>query len=355
MKTFHRFSAGAILALAGAAPAFAAAPLLSEGFDDIGGLSGWQFVNHSAPVGASWFQGNAGVFGAQAGAADSYIGASFLSAAQGEGTLDNWLITPELHLNGSTVLTFYSRGAGTPGFNDTLEVRFSSASGGGTAGFTQTLATVGGASPYPDGWQRYTATIDGGGMGRFAFHYTGSAANADYIGIDSVSVAAAVPEPSTYALFGAGLALLGFMRRKNRRGAALALGLSAAALGLTPAVQAAEQTTRPALEDSVQQPGAIAVRDAETGQLRAPTPAEAKALQPAAQKRAALVAPQVRVKPDGTRQARVGETKNVYSVLTRDADGTTHMQCVTGEAAAETALSARAVSPSSQEHEHAID
>src|SRR6218665_646419 len=56
-------------------------PLFSEGFDSVAGLgsSGWIFTNASAPVGQSWFQGNTGIFEAQAGGADSYVAANFNS------------------------------------------------------------------------------------------------------------------------------------------------------------------------------------------------------------------------------------------------------------------------------------
>ncbi len=334
MKTLLTLFAIAALGLACRAQAAPAAAPLTQGFDDIGALGGWLLTNQSSPAGQTWFQGNSGIFAAHAGAADSYIAANFLSAQNGAGTIDNWLISPELQFSGPTRLSFYTRGAGDPGFSDRLEVRFASGGGADTAGFAQTLLTVGGAAAYPDAWQRYSATVFGNGSGRFAFRYTGPAGGADYIGIDSVSLAA-VPEPAGCALYGAGLALLGCLRARGRRTAKLALAL--AALGLAQAARAAEPPD-----------GMVVVRDAETGALRPPTAAEYKALQALEQGRvtaseragAAIAAPLVR-KADGTLKAHLGQRGAVYAVATRDADGRTQIDCLPGLNAARAAIDGR--------------
>jgi len=208
-------TAGLSLAAFGAPAAQAAGvEVLNEGFGNVSGLSGWAQVNNSVPPGSPWFQGNAGIFTAYAGGADAYAAANFLSAAGGSGTVDNWLITPTLSLNGSTVLSFFTRHAGDPGFDDRLEVRFSSGSGTDINGFSTVLATVGGPNGYTTEWEQFTATVDAYGSGRFAFRYFGDAATLNYVGLDSVSVVTAVPEPSTWAMLGAGLGLLGLRRRK---------------------------------------------------------------------------------------------------------------------------------------------
>ncbi len=187
--------------------------VLNEGFDNVGALNGWAQVNNSVPPGINWFQGNAGLFPAQSGAADSYAAINFLSAANGSGTIDNWLITPELSLNGESVLSFYTRSATDPGFNDRLEVLFSSGSGTDLSGFTS-VGTIGGSGNYPTDWEQFSATVTANGSGRFAFHYFGPGDTLNYVGLDTVNVVTAVPEPSTWAMLGAGLGLLGLRRRK---------------------------------------------------------------------------------------------------------------------------------------------
>jgi hypothetical protein len=202
----------AAFALATTLPAQAQSTL-TEGFDDITALAGWELINESAPVGQSWFQGNAGVFAAHQGAPNAYIAANYLSATGGVGSIDNWLITPVMNLIGATTVTFYTQGAQAAGYNDTLELLYSSGSGIDTTGFSTLLLTVGGIEQYPNGWTRYTAELPLFGSGRFAFHYTGDAEASNYIGIDTVSVLS-VPEPSAWLMLGLGLGGLGLLRRR---------------------------------------------------------------------------------------------------------------------------------------------
>jgi hypothetical protein len=220
MKTSKTLLAAAAFAFAAAAPGFAQAAgalLLSEKFNNINSLSDWAQVNNSQLPGQAWFQGNPGVFSSQAGPASAYIAANYLSASNGNGTVDNWLITPELTLSGPTQLSFFTRTQAIPGLNDMLEVRFSPGSGTATSGFTTLLTTIGGASAYPDSWQQFTANLALTGSGRFAFRYLGDAAASNYIGIDTVSITA-VPEPSAYLMFWIGAALLSLLRRKQPNG-----------------------------------------------------------------------------------------------------------------------------------------
>lgn len=216
MKPVNSLFAAAACSLAAlGAPATQAAgvEVLNEGFGNVSGLSEWAQVNGSVPAGSGWFQGNPGIFPAQAGAADAYAAANFLGAAYGSGTVDNWLITPYLDLSGSTTLSFFTRRAAEPGFNDQLEVLFSSGSGTDTAGFRH-ITTLGGPDGFATEWQQWTLILDTGGAGRFAFRYFGDAATLNYMGLDTVSVVTAVPEPSTWAMLGAGLGLFGLRRRK---------------------------------------------------------------------------------------------------------------------------------------------
>ncbi|QGZ37899.1 putative secreted protein with PEP-CTERM sorting signal [Pseudoduganella flava] len=332
MKTFLTLFASAALTLSAAAHADTPPTSLIEGFDDVGALSGWTLNGSSAE---SWFQGNTGIFNAYAGGAASYIASNFDTAAA-NGAIDNWLITPEFTLSGTTQLTFYTRGSSAEGFGDTLHVAFGT--GTAPAGFSDVLLTIGGGTAYPDGWTQYTATVTGTGTGRFGFHYTGSYDTSNYIGIDSVAIAA-VPEPSTWLMLGLGLAGVGFAARRNRRAAAGA-GLALAALGMSSGALAADTAQEVTQSSAVKESGMVVVRDAESGQLRAPTPAEYRKLVPqaAAAREANLArgvskAPQVVVNKHGARSLNV-EHKAVYSVLTRNADGSVTEACVTGEDAA---------------------
>jgi hypothetical protein len=219
MKSVKTLFATAALALAasGATPARAAGvEVLNEGFDDVARLSGWVQVNHSVPAGNAWFQGNPALFPARSGASDSYAAANFLSAANGSGSVDNWLITPVLDLSGTTVLSFYTRHDALPGFNDLLEVRYAAGSGTDVADFTTLLTTVGGAAGYPTDWQQFTATVTNNGNGRFAFRYLGPADTLNYVGLDTVSVVTAVPEPAHWMMLALGLGMITQLRRQSR-------------------------------------------------------------------------------------------------------------------------------------------
>lgn len=223
MKPVNTLCATAALSLAalGATSAQAAGvDVLNEGFDDVAGLSGWTQVNDSVPAGASWFQGNPGIFAAASGPADSYIAANFLSAANGLGSVDNWLFTPVLDLSGTTVLSFQTR-TDVP-FSDQLEVRFYAGASSDPGDFSTLLTTVG-AMPgsYPLDWQTFSASVDAEGSGRFAFRYLGPVDTVNYIGLDTVSVVTAVPEPTAWMMLALGLGVLPLARRAVRPAAPL--------------------------------------------------------------------------------------------------------------------------------------
>jgi hypothetical protein len=103
------------------------------------------------------------------------------------------------------------------------------------------------------------------------------------------------------------------------------------------------------------QDGMVAVRDPQTGQLRAPTPAEMKALTPAPPAGISAKAPLsslVVTQPNGSRVLRLGERTLVYSVAGRAADGSLVEHCVQGEEAAAKALAQPATPTRKQELRH---
>ena len=222
MKRLISLAGAALVATATWAPLPAHAAgvvVLDEGFGSVASLSDWAQINRSMPPGTGWFQGNTDIFSAQSGAANSYAGANYLSAANGLGLVDNWLITPTLTLNGLTTLSFFTNRDSEPGFFDQLEVRFSYGSGTSADGFDTLLLTIGGDASFPAQWAQWTTSLDVQGEGRFAFRYLGDAATLDYIGLDTVRVVTAVPEPSTYLMLLAGLGAVGASARRLRKGA----------------------------------------------------------------------------------------------------------------------------------------
>jgi hypothetical protein len=211
-----------------------AAPILEENFDDVTTLpgKGWVQTNNSSPLGSTgWFQGNPGIFPAQAGGPDSYIAANFNNADFG-GNISNWLLTPTLTVNNSDILTFFTRSAN--GFPDRLEVRFSSNGSSSSVGATDSsvgdfinlLLTINPSldpAGYPPEWTMFQVSMSdlpGPTSGRYGFRYSVPDTNtyADYIGIDTVSVnSSSVPEPSTFVCMGIGMACFAYWRRRQVR------------------------------------------------------------------------------------------------------------------------------------------
>jgi hypothetical protein len=218
LKMFRKTLLCAVL-IAGSTAANAGPVIFSEGFDSVGslGAAGWASGNFSTPGGeSSWFQGNTGIFDSQAGSADSYVAANYLSAGFG-GNVDNWLVTPLISASNGGIVTFSTRTAGDNPFGgDNLELLFSS-TGSLNANDYVSLGTIGSAA-YPTDWTAYSFSYGASAASvRFAFRYTvtDTSTFGDYIGIDSLSVA--VPEPGTMMLLGAGLLLMPLTMRRRRR------------------------------------------------------------------------------------------------------------------------------------------
>jgi hypothetical protein len=112
----------------------------------------------------------------------------------------------------------------------------------------------------------------------------------------------------------------------------------------------------------------VAVRDAETGKLRAPTAAETQALAGGDVRTGKKVAPPARIgmltgkinpEPvihrDGTVEQELDASTMSYTVVRRNADGTLTMECATGEDAAYTSLAAnRSATRSKKGHSHDV-
>lgn len=83
------------------------------------------------------------------------------------------------------------------------------------------------------------------------------------------------------------------------------------------------------------QQGLTVVRDAETGELRAPTALETQALQPpAAAATARRQQPTMVTGADGRQSVYLGSSQHVYAIVKRGADGKLDHQCVEGADAA---------------------
>ena len=182
----------------------------TEGFDDIASLTaqGWSLINNSSPLGVSgWFQGNDSEgFAAHAGAPDAYVAAAFTNAS-GDGTISNWMITPEIALNEGTEIRFWTRTVDATVAADRLQVRLSTSGASDNVGTTaQSMGdfesllldinptyTLNG---YPNQWTEYVITLSDipeGATGRLAFRYFVESggpegSNSNYIGIDSLSI-----------------------------------------------------------------------------------------------------------------------------------------------------------------------
>jgi hypothetical protein len=209
MTLFRRTARTAVLGLVAGALAVTAQPAqaasITEGFDDITTLAGWQQVNPSATEeSTTWRQGDpTSYFPAHSGAPSSYIAIDYRS---GGDDVSSWLIAPQqASLSSTDVLSFWTR-SGNPvdgPYPDRLEVRMStngSCNPGttteGVGDFTTLLGTINpdlADNGYPTEWTQYSLPLTGLGTtnvsGCLAFRYsiTNTGTNGEYIGIDSVA------------------------------------------------------------------------------------------------------------------------------------------------------------------------
>ena len=330
MKLLTSMLTAAALALSSAAYADTPASTLAQDFDDVASMPGWVTLNQSTHPGQGWFQGNQSVFPALNGGADSYIAANYLTSSVDADMIDLWLISPVMNLSGATQFSFFARSAGGDGYADFLEVLYGYGAGTDTAGFMSIRASA----AVPDNWTQFQANINATGEGRFALRYHGPEQLSNYLGIDAMSVTPPVPEPATYVMLCIGLAaLLGF-RHSRAMVACGAIAVSSAAFAAGEAPEG----------------GMVVVRDPQTGELRAPTPAEFRALTGLATSlqagQAAPAAPSVR-RPDGTVRRSMGSESMTYSVISRGKDGKLSIECISGEHAAHDAAGGK-------EHSHEI-
>jgi hypothetical protein len=322
-----------------------AAPLLSEGFNDVAALpgSGWAFVNASSPPGSTaWFQGNPAFFPAASGPADSYIAANFNNAAFG-GAVSNWLLTPQVVLVNGETLDFSLRLLGE-GVLDRVEVYFSRSGASVDVANFALLAAY--ESLVDTGWQDRSVLVDSlvaPVRGRFGFRYVvdDTSLNGNYVGIDSVSINA-IPEPGTVALICLGAVGLLSRRLRPRRllaaGALVtgALAAQAAQAGTPDAASGVmsfphvQVQVQPVAPSAPGQGGFMAYKDPVTGKLTGPDPQQAALLTAAARTQMPIMRP-LPPKPQpshGGISLMLDERHARYAVARKAADGSVAESCV---------------------------
>ncbi len=123
------------------------------------------------------------------------------------------MVTPEIQLTGNDTLHFYVDAISEFPWIDNLRVLVAAGSATSPTEFASTSFDLKNAPPI---WLPVQLDLPGNMSSvRIAFEYYGSFTTSNYLGIDSISVTSAVPEPATALLMGLGLAGIAQLRRRR--------------------------------------------------------------------------------------------------------------------------------------------
>jgi hypothetical protein len=187
MKRTSFFAAAAVVVLSTAGAARASPNLIINGGFETGDLTGWTnggFILVSAPGGLGGYNPNSG---------------SFYAALGDVGTLGTLSQTFSDDAGTTLNLSLFLNSNGTTPNQITVEID-------GTTLFSETNI------PNSNGYFEVTGSVTATGSDTLTIFERD---DPDWIALDDVSVTEAVPEPASFALFGASLLGLGWLRRRH--------------------------------------------------------------------------------------------------------------------------------------------